>query len=103
MRRGVLILSLLFSTGCVHRVRPQFSERKCANGTELWDVPYQGQMTQVCVVVDPVTKQPVLTAPVVMPGADPYDTDGDAGAANDKPHRRWWQFWKGRKHEKDGD
>ncbi len=60
----------------------------------MWDVAYQGQMTQVCVVVDPVTKQPMLTAPVVMPGVDPYDIDGDAGAEADKPHKHWWQFWR---------
>jgi hypothetical protein len=90
--RFVLILGLLFLTSCVHRVQPHFSERKCVRGTEMWDVAYQGQMTQVCVVVDPVTKQPVLTVPVVMPSVDPNDTDGDEGAAADKPHKHWWHF-----------
>jgi hypothetical protein len=94
MKRCALILGLLSLTGCVHRVQPHFAERKCAKGTEMWDVAYQGQMTQVCVVVDPVTKQPMLTAPVVMPGVDPYDIDGDAGAEADKPHKHWWQFWR---------
>lgn len=93
MWRGILIFGLSFLTGCVHKVQPHFAERKCAEGTELWDVPYQAQMTQVCVVLDPKTKQPVLTVPVVMPGVDPGDTDGDEGAAADKPHKHWWQFW----------
>jgi hypothetical protein len=60
-------------------------------------------MTQVCVVVDPVTKQPVLTVPVVAPGVNPRDTDGDEGAAADKQHKHWWQFWKGKNDDKRDD
>jgi len=92
--RGLCCCALLFMTGCVHRVQPHFSERKCAAGTELWDVAYQGEMTQVCVVLDPKTNHPLQSLPVVMPGVDPSDTDGDEGVENDKPHKDWWQFWK---------
>ncbi|MGA9389710.1 MAG: hypothetical protein WBV69_04610 [Candidatus Sulfotelmatobacter sp.] len=86
---------LLVTVGCYRRpIQSQFAQRTCVKGTEMWDVPYQGQMVQVCVVVDPVTKQPVLTVPVVSPGVDPFDTDGDEGAATDKPHKHWWKFWR---------
>ena len=85
---------LLVMVGCAHRpIQPHFAERTCVKGTELWDVPYQGKMVQVCVVVDPVTQQPVLTAPVVMPGVDPYDPDGDKGA-KEIAHKPWWKCWQ---------
>jgi len=99
----IAIAALLFLTvGCVHRAEPHFAQRKCAKGTEMWDVPYQGHMVQVCVMVDPVTKQPNFTVPVVAPGVDPDDTDGDEGAAADKPHKHHFlTFWRRRDQDRD--
>ena len=94
---------LLLATGCAHRpVQVKFAERKCVKGTEMWDVPYRGQMVQVCVVVDPVTGQPNFTVPVVGLGVDPYDTDGDEGAASDKRHKHhFFAFWRRRDQARD--
>jgi hypothetical protein len=102
MKRNLIVALVLVTTGCVHRAEPHFAERKCAKGTEMWDVPYQGQITQVCVMVDPVTKQPNFTVPVVAPGVDPYDTDGDEGAAADKRHKHHFlTFWRRRDQDPD--
>jgi len=94
---------LVSALGCAHRPAPlKFAQRKCVRGTEMWDVPYRGQVVQVCVVVDPVTGKPNFTIPVVAPGVDPYDTDGDEGAAADKRHKRhFWAFWRPRDQDSD--
>src|SRR5215469_17972252 len=94
---------LVCAVGCAHRpAQLNFAKRECVKGTEMWDVPYRGQMMQVCVVVDPVTGQPNFTVPVVAPGVDPYDTDGDEGARSDKRRKHhFFSFW--RRHDQDRD
>jgi hypothetical protein len=94
---------LVFATGCAHRpVKLKFAKRECVKGTEMWDVPYHGQVVQVCVLLDPVTGQPNFTVPVVPLGVDPNDTDGDEGAASDKPHKHHFlAFWRRRDQDRD--
>ena len=102
MEKVLIVALVLLTAGCVHRTEPHFKERKCAKGTEMWDVPYRGQIVQVCVMVDPVTKRPNFTVPVVPPGIDPNDTDGDEGAGADKRHKHHFlAFWRHGDHDRD--
>ena len=102
MKHAVIVTLVLLTTGCVHRAQPHLAQRQCVKGTEMWDVPYRGQMMQVCVLVDPVTGQPNFTVPVVAPGVDPNDTDGDEGAAADKRHKHHLlTFWRKRDQDRD--
>lgn len=118
MRLGLMIALLVAALGCSHRpVHVTVAERKCAKGTvelstlhceamQPGDTPVTNnpcparmipRPISVCVVVDP--KSGALTDVVVAKSQDPFDTDGDEGAA-DKPKKHSIWFWRN-KRDKD--
>src|SRR5215470_7406263 len=114
--RFLTLILLLAACGCVRRIPPHFSEHKCAKGTHEMVAAYHyaenGRMVccrsvTVCGIVDPVlTEQfgmPVVRSDLspVMKGEDPFDVDGDEGAAADKPRKHWWEFWKPWEEDRD--
>ena len=105
--RHLTVILLLVTCGCVHRVPPRFSERKCAKGTQEIVTAYRyaenGRMVccrsvTMCGIIDPaLTKKfglPVVRTDLspVVKGEDPFDADGDEGAAADKSRKHWWSF-----------
>jgi hypothetical protein len=118
MKLGLVIALLVVALACSHRpVHVTISERKCVKGTvevstlhcqamqpgdaAVTNNPCPTRMIprpmSVCVVVDP--KSGALTDVVVAKSQDPFDTDGDEGAA-DKPKKHSVWFWKN-KRDKD--